>query len=118
MRRLMRCLLVASLIALHGSVMVCGACLHALPGWGHGEDTQAACDGRDVRAHAKVPHASDDCPVCNLLSLGQLPIDQTCELSAPRRDCLNPIVPADIPPSSLSRHSAPRAPPSISSFFA
>jgi hypothetical protein len=113
MRRLSRHLLIASLIALHASVMLCGPCLHALPGWGHGDDAQAACDGKDVRAHAKAPHASDDCPVCNLLSLGQLPVDQTCELSAPRRECLTPLAPADIPPFSLSRLSSPRAPPSI-----
>jgi hypothetical protein len=117
MQRLTRNLLIASLIALYASVMVCGPCLHALPGWGHGSGVATTGPrpgprGENVRDHDKSLHGSaDDCPVCSLLSLGQLPVDLACQPSCPPLAGVSRVVRWGIVLPFLSLPSSPRAPP-------
>ena len=44
MTRFARQLLVTSLVALHAMVMLCGPCLHGLPGWDHGARLASGSD--------------------------------------------------------------------------
>jgi hypothetical protein len=106
-RRIVRQLLVASLIALHAAIALCGPCLHELPGLGH--DSSA---GSQTQQHPlKSSHDSgDNCPVCHFLAQGQLPVTLSCRLPAPHAGAwIKPfsssitIVPAE----PLSRQRAP-----------
>jgi hypothetical protein len=111
MPRFARQLLVASLVALHATLMVCGPCLHGLPGWGHGPGLSQAAYGDPVKStHVQT----DDCPVCHFLSQAQLPIDLT-SVPAVQHVCVlkpetssNSVAPARLHPTS------PRAPPAPS----
>jgi hypothetical protein len=116
MPRFARKLLIASRVAFHATVMLCGPCLHGVPGWDHGPElSQAAADGDQLRGPAQGAHVSpDDCPVCHLASLAQLPVDCASVpaarlVSAFKAETFSaPVTP------SLHRPTSPRAPPAPS----
>src|SRR5215472_12245053 len=107
MPRFARRLLIASLVAFHAAVMLCGPCLHGLPGWGHSAGLSRGADAHRVSDHVQAVHVQpDNCPVCHLFSQGQLPIDlasapavlQTCALKPEARS--DPVTPALLHPTS------------------
>ena len=68
--------LIAALIALHAAVSVCGAGLHALPGWGHDSGLHPLARNDHSHGPGKSAHESaDECPVCQFLAQGQLSCD-------------------------------------------
>ena len=94
--------------------MLCGPCLHGLPGWGHGATLSSSHDADHVREAGKVAHVqADNCPVCHFFSQGQLPVDlamapagrQVCVLKLPTH--------TEIVRLTLRRTSSPRAPPAL-----
>lgn len=104
MHRRARQILLASLIALYGTMTAGGPALHALPGAEHVKSADG--DGPDR------PASSDhDCPICHFLAQGQLAATFTPVLSM---DVVR-IKPADdLPltfPAAIARPSGPRAPP-------
>lgn len=112
MPRLCRKVLIAILVALHASVMVCGTCLHALPGWEHGAGVPGAKGKVGTHDLERSLHGSaHDCPICHLHSLGQIPLDLDQDWSTPlicTRDLWEQVVlvlPSSRGPASL------RAPP-------
>ena len=114
MPRFARTLLVASLVALHATVMLCGPCLHRLPGWGHGAGLSQATHSDHVGDPVKATHLRpDDCPVCHFLSQAQLLVDPAQDLLVRRVVVLNvPIAIAPVTPSQPCPTS-PRAPPAV-----
>jgi hypothetical protein len=112
MPRSTRKILIASLAALHVWVMLCGACLHGLPGWGHGVGLRG--DGGVVAVHelGRGTHSSaDHCQVCHLLSIGQLPVGEIRIGST--RIAREPTPPCrtETPLPPPRRSAPPRAPP-------
>ena len=70
MSRLVRQLLVASLLALYGSVSLCGSGLHALEDGEHGKHPLHA-DQSSVQPGGS---SADDCPLCHYLVQGQMSV--------------------------------------------
>jgi hypothetical protein len=106
MQRRIHQILLASLLALHGVVIVLGPSLHALPGAEHAKGgTPAPGGGSDPTS------SHDDCAICHFLSQAQLSVDPPHFLSI---DVVR-IKPADDLPltfrSAPDRPSGPRAPP-------
>lgn len=102
------------LIALHLTVTLCGTCLHSVPGWEHGSGVFGNDCGGELRGLAKGVHiADDDCSVCHLLSLGQLPVDLD---AGPSLRHVGSVANIDLPPmraSLVHRPTSPRAPPHL-----
>lgn len=79
MPRLARQFLAVSVLALHATAMLCGPCLHGLPGLGHAGGVTLGADVDHGQNPAKAPHGQGhDCPICHFFSQGQLPIDTAC----------------------------------------
>ncbi|GAC1474724.1 MAG: hypothetical protein NVSMB9_25640 [Isosphaeraceae bacterium] len=111
-----RKLLIASLISLHASVMVCGNCLHMFPGSEHRRansrlENSPESSPRETGGWGhESPH---DCPVCHLVSQGQMPV---LIVSCSRVNHVQAMTPVDRPanpPLSTHHSSSPRAPPSL-----
>jgi len=78
MPRFVRPSLIALVIAFHAAVMLCGPCLHAVPGFGHGSGLGSSAQRQEAVDSAGARHASmDDCPICHFLAQGQLPIQSS-----------------------------------------
>ena len=111
-RRIVRQLLVASLITLHAAVALCGPCLHELPGLGH--DSGLGSTATQGKAPLKGSHDSaDSCPVCHFLAQGQIPISISWTLAQPHAEGW---VSSLSPPVKVVRggpQSRPRAPPIV-----
>jgi hypothetical protein len=108
MQRLVRRLFLALLLALYGSVTVCGPALHSLPGCDHPGQLQTSDQGTQPKS---ISTTSDDCPICHFNAQGQF-------LVTSDRDLCTDVVrirPASEPPLAVStsvvRLSIPRAPP-------
>ena len=82
MPRFVRHFLFASLIACHAAVMLCGPCLHALPGSSHQFGPATKTHRPDAPAQSSRDSA-DNCLICHFVAQGQLTVDSTCERSAP-----------------------------------
>jgi hypothetical protein len=112
MTRFARQLLFASLIALHATVVLCGPCLHGLPGWGHGSVFSGGADAEDVRGPSRGTHLQpDDCPVCHFLSQAQLPVDLARVKSIGCSLEFKPVLWCHTASHSLLLSTSPRAPP-------
>jgi hypothetical protein len=112
MPRFARQILAASLVALHATVMLCGPCLHGLPGWGHGAGLSRVADGDQLGNPIKASHVqSDDCPVCHFLSQAQLSVDQASVPSVSQVRVLKPEIPCESVTPSRLHPTSPRAPP-------
>jgi hypothetical protein len=107
-QRRARHFLLASLIALYGTMTVGGPTLHALPGGG---DVKVGTPAHDEGGSDRPTSSQHDCPICHFLAQGQLAVDSTHVLSM---DVVL-IKPADdlplIFPAAVDRPSGPRAPP-------
>jgi hypothetical protein len=112
MARTIRQALIAALVAWHAGTTLCGPCLHALPGWGHG----SGLSPREKDDHSHGPgksdrQAGDDCPVCQFLAGGQITPGPApgvfsrliAEAEAP--------APPSFTPSTPRSPSIPRGPP-------
>jgi len=112
MTRTARHALVASLIVLHAAVVVCGAGLHALPGWGHESGLHSRARNDHSHGPGKSSHeAADDCAVCQFLAQGQISCETPPAVAVRITSVVaRPAAPvADIaPPRSPS---SPRGPP-------
>lgn len=109
MSRLVRQLLVASMLALYGSVSLVGAGLHALLEHGHS-------DSFDHPRHKPFGHltgeaSADHCPICQVHVQGQMPVGAIPLAYQPLAQFRSPVVPRLI--TSPRRHAPahPRAPP-------
>ena len=115
MLRFARQLLVASLVALHATVMLCGPCLHGLAGGDHGIGFSRQADADHVRDPVNAAQVlTHDCPVCHFLAQAQLPVDLVAMPSVQHICVLRPERSrTTIPPIRLCA-SSPRAPPACS----
>jgi hypothetical protein len=112
MRRSHRQILAIALVALHATVMLCGPCLHALPGWGHGNGLAHETQGDRLRDPIPVAHLqADDCPVCHFLSQAQLPLDVVSVPVIQKVATCRPEIVSE--PRAVDRlhPTSPRAPP-------
>ena len=105
--------LIASLVAFHAAMMLCGPCLHAMPGLDHRAGLGPA-ETRDARELSSARQDfADDCPICQLVAQGQLPIE-ACTVSSTAliaRSMGDAAPVADV--ASPSLRSCPRAPPAL-----
>ena len=113
MLRPVRKLLIASLVALHAAVMLCGPCLHGLAGVGnHATIVSGGVVAHQARDAFRPSHdRPDDCPVCHFLAQAQMSVDSE-SVSIVQRVCLiKPEIPFDSLTPSLPSSGSPRAPP-------
>ena len=105
MSRFVRQFLFASLIACHAAVILCGPCLHALPGSTHemGATTKSHAPDDPLQSRRDT---SDHCLICHFVEQGQLtvefsgisPIQPSVELAVPSIFASRPF--AQLLPSS------------------
>jgi hypothetical protein len=110
MSRIVRHLLIGSVVALHAAVTLCGPCLHALPGSAHGSDATSNTN-RPNDPVQRRPDSADNCLICHFFAQGQLPVELASVSSAV---ATTEFVVAAIPDAfPLPTHlpSSPRAPP-------
>lgn len=108
---MVRQVLVASLIALHAAVVLCGPCLHELPGLSHSPDFGSTAQQQHP---LKSSHDSaDNCPLCHFLAQGHVPVSSSEALPAPHAgDWMRPI-PSSVTLTPAARETRQRAPPSL-----
>jgi hypothetical protein len=110
MPRFVRHVLFASLIACHAAVVLCGPCLHELPGSSHQSGLTTKSHRPDAPAQSSRDSA-DKCLICHFVAQGQLAVATTCERSAPL------VAEFEAPELAVARPlphhfpSSPRAPP-------
>jgi hypothetical protein len=108
--RFVRQFLFASLIACHAAVILCGPCLHALPGSTHEMGPTTKSHGPDDPIQSRRD-ASDHCLICHFVAQGQLTVEFSCY------SAIQPSVESVVPtilasrPFSQRLPSSPRAPP-------
>lgn len=114
MSRLVRQLLFASLIACHAAVVLCGPCLHELPGSAHQMGSASTSHRTDHPLQSRSD-SKDNCLICQFVAQGQLPVEfyrgSTPQLIA---QLVLPTVPIPHLPTDLLP-SSPRAPPTTES---
>ncbi len=110
MTRFVKQLLFASLIACHAAVVLCGPCLHELPGASH--QTGAASKPNRSDHPLQAPGDSkDSCLICHFVAQGQLPVEFSQGLTVQLIADLVVAAPAVVHTSSSALPSCPRAPP-------
>src|SRR5262249_15721180 len=110
MSRLVRQILFASLIACHAAVILCGPCLHALPGSSHEPGAISKPDRPDDAGQSRRD-TNANCLIYQVVAQGQLPVAFSCELSSPVvTDLALPALP-HTRPISPQLPASPRAPP-------
>ncbi|MDR3637257.1 MAG: hypothetical protein P4L84_25860 [Isosphaeraceae bacterium] len=114
MPRFARPCLVTALVALHATVMLCGACLHGLPGWGHRAALSRAADGDHSRDAGKPNDLRpDDCPVCHFVAQAQLATELACAPAVEQgRECKLETRSDAVTPALLYLQF-PRGPPAL-----
>jgi hypothetical protein len=112
MSRIVRRLLLTSLIAYHAAVSLCGPCLHELQGSSH--EMGVASKSRPSESPAGSRGESTDlCPICHFVAQGQLPVEfWYVSLVQAIAELTVTAVPLSQPPS-IPSPSNPRAPPQI-----
>jgi hypothetical protein len=109
----LRQVLISSLIAFHAAMMLCGPCLHAMPGLGHRGGAKSAAAPDSIELSAARQELADDCPICQLVAQVQLPIE-ACEVSSKALlvGSMRDVAPvADVRSDALP--SCPRGPPAM-----
>jgi hypothetical protein len=105
-----RRLLFGLLFACHAAVMLCGPCLHALPGSSH--ELGATANSRDADDPAQSRrNGADNCLICQFVAQGQLLAGVFTATSFDQMNELVPPVAAVTQPVSVPLSSSPRAPP-------
>jgi hypothetical protein len=110
MSRIARHVLLASVLACHAVVTLCGPCLHALSGSSHEMGAATRSKRPDDTSQSRRDSA-DNCLICHFVAQGQLPVEFTNGPSIQQiTELVAPAVPASV---SLPIHlpSSPRAPP-------
>jgi hypothetical protein len=110
MSRLVRQLLVASLLTLYGSVSLCGPGLHALL---HPSCSERDEDRRDDRKseHLTDGCSTDDCPICHQAVPGQQPPEAASPTHQALVQSRTPAVRQVATDRERYSSSHPRAPP-------
>jgi hypothetical protein len=112
MPRFVRASLIALLIAFHAAVTLCGPCLHAVPGFGHGSGLGSSAQRQEAVDSTGARHASmDNCPICHFLAQGQLPIESSHIASVRLVFELEPVADFVSNPAPLRLPFCPRGPP-------
>jgi hypothetical protein len=112
MSRIVRHLLFGSVIACHAAVVLCGPCLHALPGSSHGLGAVSKSDRPDDPTQSRRDSA-DNCLICQFVTQGQLPVEISC---GPTIHVIAALVVPVLPATHtlpLQLPSNPRAPPAV-----
>jgi hypothetical protein len=112
MSRFVRQFLFASLIACHAAVVLCGPCLHGLPGSTH-ELRAASSSNAPDHPLQSGRDSKDGCLICHFVAQGQLPVEFFCG-SSPQ--LIAELVIAAVPVSDSvfsPLTSCPRAPPIV-----
>ena len=106
--RFVRQFLFASLIACHAAVILCGPCLHALPGSSHQMGAATKSHGPDDPVQSRRD-ASDHCLICHFVAQGQLTVEFSGSFAIqPSVEFAVPSILASRPSSQLLP-SCPRA---------
>jgi hypothetical protein len=105
--------LIALLVAFHAAVTLCGPCLHAIPGAGHGTGQASSAPGEHADGDPSRHDLAGHCPICHFLAQGQLPLSSDTTLATRLfvTFVTNPPAPPGV--SSPDLPSCPRAPPSF-----
>jgi len=112
MPRFARQFLVASLLTLHAVVMLCGPCLHGLPGLDHAAGLTRGADTDHGADPVKSSHGqADDCLVCHFLAQAQLPVDTACVLVHQHVGAWRVEAPYQSVTPARPHLTSPRAPP-------
>lgn len=112
MPRIVRHALIASFIAFHAAVTLCGPCLHEVPGMGHDPAWELSSKAGHSFDTGTDRHVSGDtCPICHFMAQGQLAVESS-RLPALQFvvELATPVGPG-VSPSSPNLPSCPRAPP-------
>ena len=115
MSRFVRQFLLASLVAWHAVVMLCGPCLHELAGSSHGIAAVSSKGHLPADPAPSNRDAPDGCLICHFVAQGQLPVTFSDGPSIQQIDALT------VPPLPLAQPlsnrlpSGPRAPPELTS---
>ena len=104
MSRFVRQFLVASLVAWHAAVMLCGPCLHELAGSAHGNGAVSSKAQRPDGPAQPSRDATDGCLICHFVAQGQLPVTVADGPSIQQIDSLT------APPLPLARPLSNRLP--------
>ena len=110
MTRFVKQLLFASLIACHAAVVLCGPCLHELPGASH-QMGAASKPNRSDHPLQSPTDSKDSCLICHFVAQGQLPVEFS---QGPTVQLIAEVVvatPSVVHTSSRALPSCPRAPP-------
>jgi hypothetical protein len=110
MSRIVRHLLIGSVLAFHAAVTLCGPCLHALPGTSHGSGTTSNLNRPDDPVQPR-PDSADNCLICHFLAQGQLPVELTSVSSTIETTDLVVAAVSNISRPAIHFPSSPRAPP-------
>ena len=112
MSRIVRQFLFAALIACHVAVVLCGPCLHGLPGSAH---EMGAASNPDRAGHPlqSGTDSKDGCLICHFLAQGQLPVEFSLG-SSPQliAEHVIPALPLSVTVSNQLT-AFPRAPPIV-----
>lgn len=112
MPRIARQLLIASLIAFHAAVTLCGPCLHAMPGLSHESGPESSAKkGHSFDSESTHHTSADTCPICHFLAQGQLAVESSSIPAVQFVDELASPAHPGASPSSPHLPSCPRAPP-------
>ena len=112
MPRLARHALIATLIAIHGAVTLCGTGLHALPGLGHDSALNPRAKTDHSHGPGKSAHESaDDCQICQFLAQGQIFADLVAGVRGPIAAGVNAPILLAVVPAAPSFQALPRGPP-------
>ena len=112
MSRFVRRFLFASLIACHAAVVLCGPCLHELPGSTHQMGTASNSHRPDHPVQSRGD-SKDGCLICHFVAQGQLPVEFSRESSPqPIAELVIAASPVSLAVSS-PLPSSPRAPPLV-----
>jgi hypothetical protein len=110
MSQIVRHLLVASVLACHAVVTLCGPCLHSLPGSSHELGATSKSHRPDDPAQSRGD-AADNCLICQFIAQGQLLAEVSTGISVQHvAELVVPVIPA-FHFTSPELPSSPRAPP-------
>ena len=110
MLHIARRFLFALVFACHAAVMLCGPCLHALPGSSHELGATSNSQHTDDSGQSRRDGA-DNCLICQFVAQGQLLAEVFTATSFDQMNELVPPVAALSHPVSVPLPSFPRAPP-------
>jgi hypothetical protein len=110
MSQILRRFVFATLVACHAAVVLCGPCLHELPGSTHRMGAASNPDRPDHPLQSQSD-SKDRCLICQFVAQGQLPVEFYVS-SSPELVAEFVLPPVSVPHLSFRLlPSSPRAPP-------